>query len=263
MLEILVDINTSNSDLRCCFLQAQVHHQPHCHSRGQSDRGGGGTCPSARQSNAPPHASINYTSSQRPTNVFQQSAANYNAEPTTHVIPNDPPRVLVETNPPSSPSTPPRVDCPSATPQLSPTCSTHNSVQAPRVVPPVAPTQLNFGDSPITRRHPQPRPNVHTASPPREPPQIFPRLTRTHAPAGPPHQLRHSYHIAAKQRTTDDAPSRNTQSCTQFRTLMQETLLSCVHVHNFVMGRAFTARHAAQRTFPLFSMLSWTPKQAH
>ena len=67
MLEILDNSNTSNKNIWSCFLQAQVHYEPHHNSRRQSYRSGRSTCTRAPQSDAPPHAGTHYTSSSRPT----------------------------------------------------------------------------------------------------------------------------------------------------------------------------------------------------
>jgi hypothetical protein len=166
-------------------------------------------------------------------NVFQQAAINYNSDPLTHVIPDDDPRVPVDINPSLSPATPPRVGQPRMSSRLTPSRTIQTNARSPRVAPPVTPTRLEFGNSPITPRRGQVEQSQHS---PRLPPPSDPPPPRR-AKRAPPVQY-------------EDAPSRNTRSRTQLRTLTQETLLSCVHIHNFVSGKPFTAAQAAQRRFP-------------
>ena len=48
----------------------------------------------------------------------------------------------------------------------------------------------------------------------------------------------------------NDAPAHNTRSRTQVRTIQQEALLACVHIHADIMGHHFTAHQAMQQKFP-------------
>jgi hypothetical protein len=152
--------------------------------------------------------------------VFQQATINYNADPATHVTTAAPPRVPPDTlTEPATPATSPRMhDIPNT---------------------PVVPTQLNFFEDSF---YPQ---------------QVFPQKIpwpnppAVRAPSSPPKQPHQSQQIATTwQPADDDAPARNTQSCTQARSITQEAILACTHVHNDITGCPFMAKQASCRKFP-------------
>jgi hypothetical protein len=152
--------------------------------------------------------------------VFQKAAINYNVDPTTHVTPTAPPRVPPDTLPePASPVTSPRVhDIPTT---------------------PVVPTRLDFLEDPLSLQQVLPW-------------QIpWPNPPDVQAPSSPLKQPNLSRRIATtRQPINNDAPARNTQSCTWAWSITQEAILACIHVHNNITSHPSTANQASHWRFP-------------
>jgi hypothetical protein len=104
---------------------------------------------------------------------------------------------------------------------------------------PFAPTQLDFLDDSHSPQQVLPR-----QSPRPNPPEIrAPSLLLKQ-----PHQ---SQQIATTWHPiNDDVPARNAQSCTQAQSITQEAILACIHIHNVITGRPFTANQASHWQFP-------------
>jgi hypothetical protein len=167
--------------------------------------------------------------------VFQQAAINYNADSATHVIPAAPPRVPPDTLPePASPATSPRVGTIEPSPQPSPLLSTHRTISDPKAhdIPktPSVLTQLNFLEDSFPPQQVSP---WHSPRP--NPPEV-------RAPSSPLKQPHQSQQIATTWHPVDnDAPVRNTQSCTQAQSITQEAILACIHGHNNITCCSFRA----------------------
>jgi hypothetical protein len=81
-------------------------------------------------------------------------------------------------------------------------------------------------------------------SPPLNPPEV-------QAPSLPLKQPHQSQQIATTRHPIDDdAPACNTQSCTQARSINQEAILACIHVHNDITSHPFMANQASHWRFP-------------
>jgi hypothetical protein len=76
-----------------------------------------------------------------------------------------------------------------------------------------------------------------------------PNPSEVQAPSSP---LKHQSQRIATTRypVNDDAPVRNTQIRIQARSITQEAILACIHVHNDITSRPFMANQASRWQFP-------------